>query len=211
MEKYELHEGGRYKPIRMNGPLPDDNWPYDGHPNTPYDPQYGIKNPKHERHIYIRREQYMYDIEAQIQMVAMSRRDANGVEDDRLTNATKNFEAMFYRWAETYIGKAKSAMATKVLEKHKTANINSIKDNAEIDIELLMPDWWDGTVFDQLNNAVHDYIVNSILYEFFTLVLTSKDTVTIDKAEMARTARADIVKYSEFAKPGRIRKPLKPF
>lgn len=211
MEHYLHHERGRYKPVQVEEPLPLDNWPYNGHPQTPFDPQFGTKNPKFEKHIYIRRDQFMYDIDAQIQIVAMSRRDKNGIEDDRLTGATKNFAELFYRWIDHHVGEAKSKMATKVLEKAKDANINSISDVQEIDIELLMPEWWDATVFDQLNNAVHDYIVNAVLNEFFTIYLSPNDPVTAAKDKLAQKALANIVKYSEFSKPGRIRKPLKPF
>jgi hypothetical protein len=102
-------------------------------------------------------------------------------------------------------------MQAFVLEKFKITNMNSIKDNEEIDIELLMPEWWDDTAFDQLKDAVNDYIVNAILQEFFTLTLTSKDPVTVDKATLAADALADIRKHANASKPGSIRKPFKPF
>ena len=154
MESYLQHERGRYKPIEADKPLPNDNWPYNGHPNTPYDPQFGVKNPKHERHIFIRRDQYICDIDSQLQIVAMARRSKDGVEDDRMTSATTQFQPMFLRWIDTHIGQAKVKMQSFVLEKFKDTTMNSIVDNEEVDIELLMPDWWDGTVFEQLKNAV---------------------------------------------------------
>lgn len=205
------HERGRYKPIEADKPLPNDNWPYNGHPNTPYDPQFGVKNPKHERHIFIRRDQYICDIDSQLQIVAMARRSKDGVEDDRMTSATTQFQPMFLRWIDTHIGQAKVKMQSFVLEKFKDTTMNSIVDNEEVDIELLMPDWWDGTVFEQLKNAVHDYIVNAVLHEYFMLTLTSKDPVTIDKLNCAKDNLSDIRKLSNSAKPGVIRKPFKPF
>ncbi len=205
------HERGKYKPIKTDKPLPNDNWPYHGHPNTPYDPQFGIKNPKFERHIFIRRDQYMCDIDSQLQIVAMSRRSKEGVEDDRMTSATSQFQAQFYRWIDKHIGLAKVKMQTFVLENYKEVTMNSIVDKEEVDIELLMPEWWDGTVFEQLKNAVHDYIVNAVLYEYFLLTLTSKDPVTKDKYDCAQENLSDIKKFSNSAKPGVIRKPFKPF
>lgn len=211
MENYFQHERGRYKPVKGDEPLPNDDWPYHGHPQTPFDHQFGIKNPKYERHIFIRKDQYMCDIDSQLQIVAMSRRDPNGTEDDRMTSATTQFESQFCRWIDKHIGLAKARMQSFVLEKHRSTSMNSIKDKDEIDIELLMPEWWDGTVFEQLTNAVHDYIVNSVLKEYFILTLTSKDPVTIEKSRCAEEAFSDIRKFSNSAKPGRIRKPLKPF
>jgi len=214
MDIHHSDKQGGYKPVPLKGhnpPLPPDNWPYNGHPTTPHDPEFGLKNPKFERHVYISRDQIFFDLDSQIQMVAMSRRKDDGTEDDRMTNSTTTFKEMFYRWIDKHIGLAKSKMQSFVLEKMKTANMNSIKDVEEVDICLLMPEWWDDTVFDQLTTAVHDYIVNAVLQEYFTLTLTSKDPVTVDKAGLASDSLSDIRKYANSAKPGRIRKPFKPF
>ena len=89
--------------------------------------------------------------------------------------------------------------------------MNSVKDNEEVDIELLMPEWWDDTAFDQLTESVHDYIVNAVLQEYFTLAFTSKDPVTQDKALMAEKSLDYIKELGNSSKPGRIRKPFKPF
>ena len=207
-------EQGHYKPVPLEGsrpPQPDDRWPYHNHPSTPHDPQYGIKNPKFERHIFISRDSVMFAVDAQIQMVAESRRKDDGTEDDRLTNATTKYQQMFVSWFNKHIGKAKGKMQSFVLEKFKATNMNTIKDKEEIDIELLMPLWWDDTVFDQLTDAVNDYIVNALLQEFFTVTLTSKDLVTVDKATLANDALNDIRKYANANKPGTIRKHLSPF
>jgi hypothetical protein len=207
-------EQGNYKPVLIAGqgaPLPDDNWPYHNHPDTPHDKEYGIRNPKFERHIFISRDTVMFSVDTQIQMIAESRRKEDGSENYSLTNATTKYQQMFYDWFNKHIGKAKSKMQSFVLEKFKTTNINTIKDKEEVDIELLMPLWWDDTVFDQLTNAVNDYVVNAILQEFFTITLTSKDPVTIDKATLAADALSDIRKYSNASKPGTIRKHLSPF
>lgn len=207
-------EQGHYKPITLEGsrpPLPNDNWPYHNHPTTPFDKEYGIRNPKFNRHIYISRDVVMFSVDTQIQMVAESRRKEDGSEDDRLTNATTKYQKMFYSWFDKHVGKAKSKLQSFVLEKSKTANMNTIKDKEEIDIELLMPLWWDDTVFDQLTDAVNDYLVNALLQEFFVVTLTSKDPVTLDKVTLAEAALSDIRKYANASKPGAIRKHLAPF
>lgn len=207
-------EQGAYKPIPMHGfrpPLPDDKWPYHNHPTTPHDREYGIRDPKSERHIFISRDNIMFAIDVQIQMVAESRRKDDGTEDDRLTNATAKYQKMFFSWFNTHVGKAKGRLQAFILEKSKTSDMNSIKDKEEIDIELLMPKWWDDSIFDQLTTAVNDYIVNAILQEYFTLVLTSKDPVTVDKATLANDALNDIRKLANANKPGTIKKHLCPF
>lgn len=210
-EKYEAHEQGRYKPLTPSRPLPPDNWPYPRHPNNGNDPLYGIKSPKFERHIYLMRDQIMYDIEAQIAILNTARRKETGEEDDKLDSATTTYQSLFFRWIEKHIGIAKGVMSAFVLERFKTKDINTVKNKDEIDIELLMPEWYDDTVFQQLTQAIQDYVVNATLFEFFAITLTSKDPVTVDKRQLANEALEDVRKYVNAAKPGRIKKPFKPF
>jgi hypothetical protein len=74
-----------------------------------------------------------------------------------------------------------------------------------------MPEWYDDTVFEQLTQAVQEYVVNATLFEFLTLTLTSKDPVTVDKKVIADETLNDIRKYVNAAKPGRIKKSFNPF
>jgi ADP-heptose:LPS heptosyltransferase len=210
MEKVILHEQGRYKPVRCDRPKPDDNWPYHNHPTTPHDREFGIKNPKFERHIFIRRDQVSFDLDAQLGMIADSRKKPDGSVDDTITNATSKYQQQFYRWIDKHIGVAKNKMQTFVLEKFKTTKMNSISQVEEVDIELLMPEWWDDTVFDQLCQAVHDYVVNATLADYFTLRPDMNDLIVM-KRETANDNLNDIKKLANSAKPGRIRKPFKPF
>lgn len=212
---------GNYRRMSIHGhqrPQPDDNWPYPEHPDSPNYKPYGIKKPKFERHIFIGREQILYDIDAQVSMMARTRRKDDGTEDETFTNATTQYQQQFYRWIDKHIGIAKSAMSAFVLEKFKTTKMNSIEQNDEVDITLLMPDWYDDTVFDQLCQAVHDYVVNATLFEFFSLTLivptrysVANDPATEIKMREMNEALSDIRKYVNASKPGTIRKPYKPF
>lgn len=205
---------GAYKPVPHHGfrpPQPPDNWPYHNHPTTPHDSEFGIKNPKFERHIFIGRDDIMFAIDSQIGMMNESRRKDDGTEDDTKANATTKYQQQFFRWIDNYIGKAKSVMSAFVLEKFKTTAMNSISQKEEVDITLLFPEWYDDTVFEQLCSAVHDYVVNATLYEYFSLTLSAKDPVTATKQEQMNDALNDVRKYVNASKPGSVRKPFKPF
>lgn len=202
---------GAYKPVRVGRPQPDDNWPYRDRPNTPFDPQYGVKNPKFERHLFVRRDQILSDIDSQLIMMSKMRRKDDGTEDDTFTNATSQFESQFNRWVNKHIGTAKSVMSAFLLEHYSPTQMNEVKEGEEEDITLLMPAEWDDTVFEQLCDAVHDYIVNATLYEYFVISLTSKDPVTVDKMDMRDNARKDIKKYVNATKPDTIHKKQSPF
>ena len=212
MDLLHNKEQGGYKPVdlRHGRPKPNDNWPYHNHPTTPHDREFGIKDPKFERHIFIGRDDIFFDIDAQVQMVADARQKPDGSVDNSLVEGVGKFRPMFYRWIDKHIGIAKGVMSAFVLDRFKTTSMNSISDKDEIDIEWLMPEFWDDTVFDQLTNAVHDYVVNATLYEYFTISLTSKDPVTVDKRQLMIEALSDVKKYVNAAKPGFIHKIKSP-
>ena len=211
MDKVRLHEQGKWLPIDFQRPQPDDNWPYRGKPRQGNDLQYGVKSPKFERHIFIRRDQVFFDIDSQLSMLADGRRKEDGTEDDTITNATTKYSQMFYRWVDRHIGEAKTCMSAMVLEKFRETAMNSVKDHDEVDIALLVPEWYDDTTFPQLCDKVHEYVVAATMADFCTMRLTSKDPVTLDKVSQYTEAIMEIRKLVNMAKPGRISKPFKPF
>lgn len=221
MDILHNQEQGAYRPVPLKGhrpPQPDDNWPYKGRPNTPHDKQYGIKDPKFERHLYIERDQIFYDLDAQISMMSRARRKDDGTEDDPFVNATTTYQQQFFRWIDKHIGVAKSVMSAFVLEPSLRNKMNSISQQEEVDITLLTPMWYDDTVFAQLCQAVHDYVVNATLYEFFSISLliptrhgVTQDPATIVKQQQMEESLNDVRKYLNASKPGMIHKHLAPF
>ena len=211
MDKVLLHERGQYHPVDLGRPKPDDNWPYHNHPTTHHDPEFGIKNPKFERHIFIRRDQIFFDIDSQLGMLAEARKNPDGTEDDTITNATTKYIQMFYRWIDSHIGEAKTTMSAFVLEKFSETAINSIKDHEEVDITLLMPEWYDDTTFPQLCDKVHEYVVSATIADYCHVRFTSKDPFTQDMNSKKDETMSEVKRLVNAAKPGRIRKPQKPF
>ena len=209
----KLHSPGQggYRPLHPRPPQPNDNWPYHHKPENGNDHQYGYKNPKFERHIYIRKDQIMSDIDMQLDMIAKARTKPDGTEDDRFTNATTQYEGQFVRWIDSHIGIVKGVMSAYLLEKFRTTRLNSISTVDEIDLELRMPEYWDDTVFESLAAAIQNYLVNAVMKEYLVISLTSKDPVTADKSLMADEALLDVKRFANAAKPGRIHKKLDPF
>ena len=211
MDSVLEHEQGKWKPIDFHRPEPDDNWPYRNRPRSGDDPQYGVKSPKFERHIFIRRDDVTFDLDSQLGMIADGRRKEDGTEDDTITNATTKYQQMFYRWIDRHIGEAKTTMAAFILEKFRETAMNSIKDNEEVDITLLVPEWYDDTAFQQLCDKVHEFVVSATMADFCKMRFTSKDPVTVDKVQDTEEAKNEIRKLANMSKPGTIAKPFKPF
>lgn len=163
------------------------------------------------RHIYVRKDQIMADIDIQIDMATKARRTEQDTEDGPFNNATERYAGQFARWIDQSVGIVKGALSAYLAETERTARMNSISTVEELDFELHMPSYWEDTVFDSLSQAVHRYIVNNVLYEFFVLSLTSKDPLTMDKMAMTNEALLDLKRFANAAKPGMVHKVLKPF
>lgn len=164
------------------------------------------------KHVFISREQLFFDIDSITGMISRARRSENGVQDNFLaTSDADGYRPMFDRWINKYTEKAKARMAAYLWTPVRIATTDDIKFWKEQDITLRMPDWWDDTNYEMLVNAVHDYIVNGTLYEYFNITLTSKDPITIDRQNMMDDAYSDIKKYLNSPKPGAVVKPIQPF
>ena len=98
-------------------------------------------------------------------------------------------------------------LSKKILEEKKIEE----KKKKEKEIWLRMPDSWDETRYEALVLAIHNYISAGALYEYFMLVLTSKDPLTIDKYSQLEDAELDIIDAANTMKPGSMVHTLKPF
>lgn len=164
------------------------------------------------KHIFILASQLFFDIDAITGLISRARKNANGTQDETLaTSETDTYRPMFYRWFDKYIKNAESRMQAFVLKPVKVAKMNELKEWDEREITLLMPDYWDDTCYEDLVNAIHQYVVNGALYEYLSLTLTSKDPVVTDKMLQMESAYEDIKNCVCSTKPGSVKKILKPF
>ena len=186
------------------------DWPFDHHPEGFRDPVYGPR-PRFERHIYLYRDQLSFDITSQVSVVSRVRRDGDGSADDSLIQAVDSNKALIDRWIDKYVNLAKGRMSAFILEPFRRTKSDVLKQEDEIDIELQMPWSWDDTVFQPLTQAVHDYVVNGVMYELFSLMLPPKEHVVNVKQVDMEQSYDDIKRYICAVKPGVLRKPMQPF
>lgn len=190
-------------------------WPYPRHPYGPNDPLFG-GHPQFERHIYLYRDQLLYDIESQVGVMSRVRRGMNqnsdGTSDDAaLGSVVDDYKPLLNRWVDKYVNLAKGRMSAFILEQHKPNMGDELKNEDEIDIELQMPFSWDDTCFAPLVQAVHDYVVNGVIYELLLLMLPPKEHVVNVKQGDVENAYHDIKRYVCATKPGFVKKPMQPF
>lgn len=171
-------------------------------------PRYGVVT----KHIFILASQLFYDIDAETGLLSRARKNEQGGQDTSLaTSEADTYRPMFFRWFDKYVRKAEGRMQAFLAKPVGVARMNDLREWEEKEIVLLMPDYWDDTCYDELVNAIHQYIVKGALFEYYKITLTSKDPVTVDTLAQADESYEDIKRCVCSTKPGSVKKTLKPF
>lgn len=166
---------------------------------------------KNSYHIYILRSQIMYDVEAELNIITRSRRNENYQQDNNIEN-TDSIKPLLNRWFGKYLSLVIRKLGANISNMESVnASTNYIKEKEEIDIPLSIGDWWNDNNLSALTSAIHDYIVNGIIYEYLLLYLTAKDAVTTSKEQQLELSLEDIHNILCSYKVGKLRKAYHPF
>lgn len=160
-------------------------------------------------HIYLLRSQIFNDVEFSLNIVVRSRRELsnqnNGFE------MTEKFMPMINRWIDKYVNLAKGKMGKSVVENEVKGVTDVARERDEIDIKIRMGAWWNEKVLNALCTAVHDYVMNGVLYEYLLLSLTSKDELTKSKEKQLELSLEEIKRLITAYKPDKLKKSYHPF
>lgn len=178
---------------------------------NPFEPQPPRRAYGHSiKHIYIQADQLFYDIDAVTGMIDKASRNTQG-ETEVATSESDSYRPMFYRWFDQYIAAVERILSAYVGKPEGVARMNGLKEWQEKEIMLVMPDYWDATVYDALVQAIHKYLVDGALFEYFSITLSSKDPRTVDRKQNLVDGETVIKELSSRVLPGTIRKHLNPF
>lgn len=165
-----------------------------------------------DKHIFIYANQLWYDIDATTNMVGRARRNDQTAQEDVVPTSENDEERpLFYRWFDKYFAKVETILTAYVMKPTGNVRDNAIKQWEEKELWLRMPDSWDETRYDALVQAIHDYISSGALYEYFSIMLTSKDPLTVDKYGQVEEAEQSIIDLANTVKPGSLPHMQKPF
>lgn len=165
-----------------------------------------------DKHIFVYANQLWYDIDATTNMVGRARRNNQTAQEDVVPTSENDEERpLFYRWFDKYFAKVETILTAYVMKPTGNVRDNAIKQWEEKELWLRMPDSWDETRYDALVQAIHDYISSGALYEYFSIMLTSKDPLTVDKYGQVEEAEQSIIDLANTVKPGSLPHILKPF
>lgn len=173
-----------------------------------YDDECCCKKEK-EYHIYLFRSQLTSDFEFSLNIMTRGRRN-EGNQDNTLEMIEK-FRPMLNRWIDKYVSYSKSKMSRVIVEKIQKGVSDFAGSKDEIDITIKMGEWWNENALSILANAIHDYVVNGMMYEYLVLSVTEKDPVTQSKKTQLELSLDDIKNAVNSYKPDKIRKKFHPF
>lgn len=165
-----------------------------------------------DKHIFIYVNQLWYDIDATTNMLGRARRGNQTNQEEIIPTSENDQERpLFYRWFDKYLKKVEGTLSAYVMKPRGVVRDNALKEWEEKEIWLRMPDSWDATRYDGLVQAIHNYISTGALYEYFMLTLTSKDPLTVDKAQQLEDEELEIIDAANATKPGSLIRSPKPF
>ena len=165
-----------------------------------------------DKHIFIYSNQLWYDIDATTHMMGRVRQESDpNIANTVPTSENTQERPLFYRWFDKYLKKVEGLLSAYIMKPHGVVRDNALKEWDEKEIWLRMPDYWDDTRLDSLVTAIHDYISAGALLEYFKLTLTSKDPLTVDKAQDLEDAELEMIDSANATKAGGMVRQLKPF
>lgn len=165
-----------------------------------------------DKHIFIYSNQLWYDIDATTNMLGRARRGNQTNQEEIIPTSESDQERpLFYRWFDKYLKKVEGILSAYVMKPRGVVRDNALKEWEEKEIWLRMPDSWDAARYDGLVQAIHNYISTGALYEYFMLTLTSKDPLTVDKAQQLEDEELEIIDAANATKPGSLIRSPKPF
>ena len=162
------------------------------------------------KHIFLQADQLLYDVDTITSIIDKAARTAHN-DAEVTTSESDTYRPMFFRWFDKYIANVEHCLSAFVLKPEGVTRLNDLKEWDEREISLLMPDYWDATVYDSLVKAIHQYVVDGTLYEYMSLVLSSRDPRTVDRKQSLEDGITNIRALSCRVIPGSVHKHLKPF
>lgn len=162
------------------------------------------------KHIFLQADQLLYDVDSITGMIDRTARIAHN-DTEVATSESDTYRPILFRWFDQYIASVEHCLSAFVLKPEGVTRLNDLKEWDEREISLLMPDYWDATVYDSLVQAIHQYVVDGALYKYMSLVLSSRDLRTIDRKQSLEEGLTSIRALSCRVIPGSVHKHLSPF
>lgn len=179
---------------------------------TPYESVGGVKykclTRRDHRVVLVYKEELMNEIHTEMLKLSRMRRNENGVADLELQTNEVEDEGLMTRHVNRHVARVCSRINAYLYELSNTVDNDMMERTPVYEFKLVMPEGWDGRLFEQLAEEIHAYLVNACLYEWLKTAIP--DMAAVYRLE-SETAYDNIKHVVSVRKRGTIYKPLQPF
>lgn len=160
------------------------------------------------RVVLVYKEELMNEIHTEMLKLSRMRRSESGVADLELQTNEVEDEGLMTRHVNRHVGRVCSRINAYLYEVSYTVDNDMMERTPVYEFKLVMPEGWDGRLFEQLAEEIHAYLVNACLYEWLKTAIP--DMASVYRME-AETAYDNIKHVVSVRRKGAIHKPLQPF
>lgn len=180
--------------------------------SAPYEATGGVKykclTRRGYRVVLLYKEELVNEIHSEMLKLSRMRKDERGVADLDLQTDEMSDEGLISRYVSRSIGRVCSRVNAYLYGLSNTVD-NDMADRQPVyEFKLLMPEGWDGRLFEELAEEMHAYVVNASLYEWLKTAIPDVASVYGAQADEAYQRMKHVVTVR---KPDAIYKPLQPF
>lgn len=180
--------------------------------SKPFDTVNGIKYKclvrRNYRVVLLYKEEIMNEIHTEMLKLSRSRKNERGVADIDLQTSEMEDESLITRYVNRHIGRICSRINAYLYELSNTVDNDQMDRQPVYEFKLVMPEGWDGRLFEQLAEEMHSYVVNASLFEWLKTGIPEAASVYGTQADAAYDNMKHIVTVR---KASSIYKPLQPF
>lgn len=180
--------------------------------SNPYDSLKGNKFKcfcmRNYRVVHLFKEEMVNEIHMEMLKLSRTRKNERGVPDLDLQTDEIRSEHLITRYINRHVGRVCSRINAYLYDLTNTVDNDSLDRTPVYEFKLVMPEGWDGRLFEQLAEEMHSYIVNASLFELLKTHLTDMASIYGTQADVAY---GNIKHVITVRKPGFVFKPLQPF
>lgn len=160
------------------------------------------------RVVLIYKEELLNEIHSELLKLSRIRSDENGLADANLQTNEIYDESLLTRYINRYVGRTCERISAYLYELSNTVDNDMVDRQPVYEFKLVMPDNWDGRLFEQLAEEIHSYIVNSCVYEWLKVYIPQAASTYMMDSQLSYDNIKHVVTTR---KRGTLYKPLQPF
>lgn len=179
--------------------------------NLPYDMVGGIRYKcmcrDGYRLVLLMKEEMMNEIHTELLKLSRSRTNDKGMPDFNLQTSELEDDILLTRYVNRHIGRISGRLNAYLYGLSNTVDNDMMVRRPVYEFKLVFPPNWDDSLFEQLAEEMHSYVVNASVTEWLKSYLPEMASIYGTQADSAWSNIKHIVSVRRYG----IHKPLQPF